>query len=412
MAESDIVINDVTALNQETPETGGISDEQSATIIVVSNILNSISIFACICVIACFGIGWFYNRKLIRRVSLRLTLAVIIAELIYHVFQIFSNNYVNDDGWCALSVFGYIVFALLSTFLNLCIGVNLQIVFVFNRRFKLPGETTTIIWKWVSFYGPTCLAILYGSVITVQVWSKLLMTQRKVRSAGVNNLQSPSNGGAAVPSARPAIGVGGVAGNLGDTGRRKSLANVHKLAEKNGSNRNVVAKITEDVLRKLASRVIFYPLIPLLGQMFNIATDLTTYINNQQHYELLLVSYIATSIQGTFTAIIFFTCDPVFNKIKQAVFNENPTLFALLSCFRIGAAGDEMDGDERNSGPPTVSAPWGETGRGRMVSTGSVFEGLYVLDVFGDKGEGAGIWLQEKEKAPTKDHQDEEDERF
>ncbi|KAJ3088027.1 hypothetical protein HK102_009740 [Quaeritorhiza haematococci] len=315
----------------------GITDDQYVTILLVSNILNSISMFTCFLVMSTFGVGWFYNRQLLKPVTISLTLATVVVEFLYSGVQIWGNNYATDDIWCQLSVLAYISFSTLSTYLNLCIGINLQIVFVFNRRykhmlswflissivlafgiaippvfmdlygfeeseetcwFKRPETTQSFAWKWISYHGPLCFALLYASIIAVQVWYTLYISRRDVRAA--------SSSGALRPSRELRKDVEGQGGKLGGT-----------KAANNGGRKGAFS--TDAVLRQLASRVVFYPLIPLLGQIFNVIADLNTHINKGQNYELVLVSYIATSVQGTLAALIFFTLDPAFLKIIQTI---------------------------------------------------------------------------------------------
>ncbi|KAJ3088029.1 hypothetical protein HK102_009742 [Quaeritorhiza haematococci] len=301
-----------------------------------------------------------------------------LVELCYSAIQIWSNVISEDNLACTLSVLFYLAFGLLATFLNLCIAINLAIVFVFERQYpnlfqwylfgsviaalgfslpplfiglygfelteqscwiKYPTTTTTLMWKIISFYGPTGVSVLTTAILTAAVLRKLHTVRRRSREefppsppmpgppmhvANEKEPPSPSSTGSS-PSPRgyqyPNRDLefhGSSSAPPRPHGSPLKKLNTPSMASP--QQQNVPLVVTADeVLNRLASRIIFYPLIPLLAQLFNTVSDMDAYANRRQHYTLLLISYIGTSIQGTFTALVFFTLDPAFSAIYREI---------------------------------------------------------------------------------------------
>ncbi|KAJ3085336.1 hypothetical protein HK102_000091 [Quaeritorhiza haematococci] len=145
--------------------------------------------------------------------------------------------------------------------------------------YKNPNTSKTLILKWFSFYGPIALSILLSSVMTGIVIRRLLQN-RRITKKHFSHTGSTSS---------------------------TSTTNVDQV---------------DEIIRRLASRVVFYPLIPLVTQAFNVIWELDFFFKGRQNFTLLIASYIATSSQGTLTAIVFFTLDPAFTRIRRTVFGD------------------------------------------------------------------------------------------
>jgi hypothetical protein len=61
----------------------------------------------------------------------------------------------------------------------------------------------------------------------------------------------------------------------------------------------------------------FYPLIPLIAQFFNIVGEIDYSIGHINRFWMLYASYIGTSIQGALTTLLFFTIDPAWTQLRQ-----------------------------------------------------------------------------------------------
>ncbi|KAJ3088026.1 hypothetical protein HK102_009739 [Quaeritorhiza haematococci] len=161
-------------------------------------------------------------------------------------------------------------------------------------------------------------------------------------------------------------------------------------------SRSVPRQTTDDVLRQLASRIIFYPLIPLIGQLFNIIADVYTYQTHKQSFEILLISYIGTSIQGTLTAIVFFAIDPAWRKIRHEIVSQHPALGGVLYFWWCGRSRKEavkkQTASVGTSSKSGVTAPWSGADSpaaslsGTKTTSGGVFDGSL--------GNGAAIGLE------------------
>jgi hypothetical protein len=66
----------------------------------------------------------------------------------------------------------------------------------------------------------------------------------------------------------------------------------------------------------------FYPLIPLLAQFFNIVGEIDYSIGHVNRWWMLYASYIGTSIQGFLTTLLFLTIDPAWIQLRQDLYRQ------------------------------------------------------------------------------------------
>ncbi|KAL3900411.1 MAG: hypothetical protein SGCHY_001364, partial [Lobulomycetales sp.] len=62
----------------------------------------------------------------------------------------------------------------------------------------------------------------------------------------------------------------------------------------------------------------FYPLIPLIAQFFNIVGEIDYAFGHVNRFWMLYASYIGTSIQGFLITLLFFTIDPAVIELRRS----------------------------------------------------------------------------------------------
>ncbi|KAJ1961526.1 hypothetical protein IWQ62_003833, partial [Dispira parvispora] len=79
-------------------------------------------------------------------------------------------------------------------------------------------------------------------------------------------------------------------------------------------------------LYKLVLRVSWYPLIPFVCQIPDIASQISSFATQYHAFPLTLIAYIALGLQGTLTAMVFFT-DPVITRSWRLLKRDLVTVF-------------------------------------------------------------------------------------
>lgn len=64
----------------------------------------------------------------------------------------------------------------------------------------------------------------------------------------------------------------------------------------------------------------FYPLIPLIAQFFNIVGEIDYAFGHVNRFWMLYASYIGTSIQGFLITLLFFTIDPAVIELRRSMY--------------------------------------------------------------------------------------------
>ncbi|KAJ3215995.1 hypothetical protein HK099_006105 [Clydaea vesicula] len=96
--------------------------------------------------------------------------------------------------------------------------------------------------------------------------------------------------------------------------RRAQLDSINVNQDSKNSSQRQNAK-TQKIVAKLVSRLMFYPLVPLISNFFNIYGEADYAISHTNKFSLLVPALTGTSIQGLLTSILFFTIDPAWTKL-------------------------------------------------------------------------------------------------
>ncbi|KAJ3381938.1 hypothetical protein HDU92_005026, partial [Lobulomyces angularis] len=280
---------------------------QADTLYFVCFIIQGISMLMCFAVVAVFFFALVKCKDVAGRVTFKLTALVALCEALYSGSQIFNILYRTASWACN--------FGLLSALLSLCIGINLYIVFIYERMrgnsivkyavlslitslvFSLPplflggysyDEDLDICWytysktrffnplEWYTLYVPLCIICCISFFIVLEVIWELKYKQKELST----QIYMFEHEGTATPSA------------------------IHEY------------KKAKTILSRLVSRLMFYPLVPFFGQLFNIISDAARIVGPRP-FGLYVLSFLGTSLQGFFTGILFFTLDPTFFRIKS-----------------------------------------------------------------------------------------------
>ncbi|KAJ3067791.1 hypothetical protein HK102_007333 [Quaeritorhiza haematococci] len=371
--------NDTSSVNgTESLVTQDFTDAQLTIANTISNIFCVVSIFSCVMILIVYIVGRSMNRNMVLRVSLQLTMVQAVFEIIANVGWIWSNEYRKADIVCGLSVWFIILGMLMSVFIPCCMVINLKVAFLFNRRFQnlkwwyigvslvislicatLPlafgilgwdveeetcwyaplSDINTFRWKWATLYGPMSVAILYTAIGVALIITKLVAFQRRVektrkkkakhaqqqqrRRARASRRQQPPNIPFAprFPSPPPirqqrhsAVAVVRDSPETPELNADDTLCSVDDHVP--AALYQGPETATEKVVKMLVPRVLCYPLVPLICQL-PIIIDEVLSIQDRQTFASFLIGYITPSLQGLFTAIVFFTLDPTWYRIRK-----------------------------------------------------------------------------------------------
>lgn len=313
----------------------GVTPEEMQTVIATAVGLNSISLICTFAVLMVYTFLRTTRPSLVNRTSLRLAVATAIADLLYSIAQIISDVISQDGTLCALSVWWYIQFTLLSVFLTAAVAINLQVVFLHGRHdarflekwyyilalllatvisgagyfgdqygwsemehncwFNKDGELHSVLWQWGTIYVWLLLVILYCSVVIGMVLYRIN------READNLDLATAMSGGSRSqvssimsPPASPTLPP-----SPSSPSRESTLMTPNM-------SRHLLKKRKRKNLARILRRIILYPAIPIITQTPNLLVTMEAYLLGYNSYGLVMASFIATSIQGMLNCVIFF----------------------------------------------------------------------------------------------------------
>ncbi|KAJ3219954.1 hypothetical protein HK099_004531 [Clydaea vesicula] len=253
----------------------------------VSTGLQVFSILTSSSILLVYFVARKYTPELVKRVTFQLTVAVSVVEGLYGAAQLFSTLYTlvfiynqRRDHVLIIYVLSSFLISLALTIVPLFLGIYgydekdetcwYLLVHGNDQRFN--------VYAWATFYFPTLISIIYSAYASISVMLKLKRAQRLN-----NNLLKNESSGKAPNS---------------------------KVLKSNKDN-------AEKVIHQLVSRLIYYPLIPFAGQIFNIVSDAVFGFSGESPFWILTLSYLGTSLQGVATVLLFFCIDPAWSHLKR-----------------------------------------------------------------------------------------------
>ncbi|RUS16925.1 hypothetical protein BC938DRAFT_476425 [Jimgerdemannia flammicorona] len=268
-------------------------------------ILNSISMAFCLIVITVYFYMRRNNKAAMNRISLRLTVTAVIASFLFSVFQILVTLPSGPSAMCSVSMWGYVFFDLLSSWIVTMIALNLHIVFVKGRS-VLPTfekwyflwslflssvaflpllfdgygweETLLSCWEFGTYYGWSLVTSSYCALTIVIVLRKIKKNARELAKHAVTPW---------VPG----------------SGRQ----NTSKMMDDEDTNLNTSPQKSAEISQatRIVRRVIWYPIVIICCNIINLISDVylsVTACNVTTYYSF----YIGVSSQGLILCIVFF----------------------------------------------------------------------------------------------------------
>ncbi|KAI9229923.1 MAG: hypothetical protein DHS80DRAFT_21834 [Piptocephalis tieghemiana] len=271
----------------------------------ISTILVSLSIFSSVLLILSYLILWRKEPLIARRVSLRLTFASGCSDLIFLLFQLFLDVIPIGPSSCSGIIWAFMMFCLLSIFLNAMIALNLQLLLIHHCSMTpllevsyyigpfIVALTTSIItastqimgWDdihdtcWYIFENPSDSII--GSWFTYFAWVFLVVIYSVIVTTLIQYQQWRRR----------------------RRQRREILAMEPQSSEGiQVLRRQIQARLQYD---HVINRVMLYPLVPLFSQVPTIVVMLVNYHTGTLVFPLYIISYIFISLQGVFFFFIY-----------------------------------------------------------------------------------------------------------
>ncbi|KAJ9088296.1 hypothetical protein DSO57_1024553 [Entomophthora muscae] len=276
---------------------------------ISSVIVNWLSIFAAAAVVGVILSALAIDKKTMNRVSIRITLVISILDILRSTLTLlFIEN--GLESWeCVMEEMAENFLTLVYFFLNMCIAVNLHLIFLKGYSFNplwergywigsfglamllssvapagyfagvqdsssCIGEDDIIIhvWEWTFLYSWILMVVIYCSIIFLLVIIKLVRNERSLSRA----LETSSSKGDTWQAAR-----------------------------------------YNSVIRSLLYRITLYCAIPVLTHIFAIVNEIDTVIHGSPKLLLVLIRVITTGLPGVLNFVAFIA-DPAFRQACQA----------------------------------------------------------------------------------------------
>ncbi|ORX93322.1 hypothetical protein K493DRAFT_408447 [Basidiobolus meristosporus CBS 931.73] len=286
-----------------------ITDGQALIIAQETIWTNAASMLMASMVILVYFTTFFYNRRLVDRVTLRLTVANSTADLIYSAMMLWGALITTDGTSCHIFMWGFIEFTLLPLFLSVAIATNLCAVYVWGARqtqrfevyyFAIPIVLSLAIsvplpafhrFGWLDdaklcWYVPNGPETLIWLALTYHLWIVLCVVILLIQVGFiVHKLRSDRSS----PGNKEAVS--------------RSIVTTQQRLEK--------------TVKKVLIRVIFYPIVPMITQSLSIIVYMNAFANGYWNFGLMFSWCFFTAIQASLNALVFLFDPSVQNTWEQ-----------------------------------------------------------------------------------------------
>jgi len=286
-------------------------DDTLNTINVIGNSLSVASGMVVLIIILGLRI---YDKQLVDRVSLRLSAAISVTDVISSAALLIYTFVTVEGGACVLSPFLIIFLTNLFLFLTTAIAFNLQHLFLHQRYYNPSFEkwyyilsigaaaitaiiplaahrlgldlaqgycwyspswtTTSNIYEYATYIGPQLLCGTYCLVVVAAVAIKLkLDSMRLDRQIAHRNTGESSDV---------------------DIRRRK----------------------TQKAINRVVRRILLYPLVPIITQTGFIVSEIYLYVNWKPSYPINIWGVTLKSLPGFFNLLAFFIDPAIYNALS------------------------------------------------------------------------------------------------
>ncbi|KAL7751788.1 hypothetical protein RI367_002788 [Sorochytrium milnesiophthora] len=314
--------------------------------------LNSIAMTAVLGAVITYCLIWIMNRKSADRISLRLSMYICLADMLFHQVNIWGVDiFADTDPWqCKAYTFGYVMFDLLSIFFTVCIAIHLQITFLstkvfasFHQKLGLPlierlyvfGSVTlsaaiasvplffdmygwntpeitrNIIYQWTTLY----IWMIVGSLYCAYVVVRVVLRIRSIEKSLFNHGRVNSDGDMEVPQHQGQQGKDlrrRSNQSLETTARSAPMGTDHAMEASHTSlnERKTAEELHRSTVRvqlAIAKRLTAFSIIPLFTQLFSFVGETEIHFVREVKYEILMLEGVCTGIQGLLDAAAFST---------------------------------------------------------------------------------------------------------
>ncbi|KAJ3185689.1 hypothetical protein HDU85_001043 [Gaertneriomyces sp. JEL0708] len=307
----------------------------------------ALSIVGSFCVMVTFFVIRVYLPKLVKRVSLRLALAVAVSDLFSAVFYLVGTLPTGDSPLCSATIYLNISFVLMSMFSTAAIALNILLVFVLKlparekleRRYYIGSGisafviplvplvsgrfgwndtecwykwtidepyTPVVIWQWTTYYGWVMLVIIFCTTCTFLFWLT-------VRHPVTNELPA----------------------TVADKSGILSLG-VHAAFDE-----------TDRVVRRAISRIKYYCAVPVVTHFLTLAADIEFTIRGDNNPTFWLISTILLGLHGFVNALVFFVFDPsverAYTKLRLWILYRYYLRYFRVVTIESDAEGTQLD---------------------------------------------------------------------
>jgi hypothetical protein len=314
----------------------GFTESEMNTILTSAVVLNAISIVCTIAVLVVYLFLRATRPSLVNRTSLRIAVATAIADLFYSIAQIYSDLLTGDGIMCAVSVWWYILFTLLTIFLTAAVAINLQVVFLHGRHdarslekwyyigavvlavvisgsgffgkqygwddlqsncwFIKDGTKEGTIWQWGTIYAWLLIVVVYCLAVIAAV---LVRINKEADSLDIATVMTGTKSQTSSITSPPPSPTFPPSPTLGAFGPESSVVNPNVA-------KHMLKKRKRKNLARILKRIILYPLIPVITQTPNLIVTMQASATGSNTFFIVWLSFAANSIQGMLNCIIFF----------------------------------------------------------------------------------------------------------
>lgn len=300
----------------------------SVTYNKISYSTNGISVLSSVTVlILILGIH-YYRQDLANRISFRMTGAIAACDLFASVAQMLSLSVPGAGVQCTVSNFGYTFFTLTYISLTAAIGLNLQLVFLYNVRntkryepfyygvsifcalaltispiaagylgytenegcwYLHTSSTSGALWYWLTFLTPLIICVSFCAVSVGLVTRRLRSHSRNITVIHTTVRQKSE---------------------FLETG--ESIDNSDATASRSVRQQKRQA---HDTIRAAIKRILLYPMVPIITQTPNIIQSIYVQATHDQESRTFanwqLANCVMMGLTGFFNMCAFFF-DPSF----------------------------------------------------------------------------------------------------
>ncbi|KAI9290561.1 hypothetical protein K502DRAFT_369117 [Neoconidiobolus thromboides FSU 785] len=264
---------------------------------------------ACVVVVVMIALT-IYDRKLVDRVSLRLQTVISCYDIWAHTFPLWTRVYnYRDSPLCTFIAYQSLAFPLFYTFLNVAIGINLQLIFIhginITKRIEAAYWIGSILLTLIITIPPLAIGALGYSDFNSCYFSTDDESYSRLLDFYTSNLVMIISMGYLLII---------VILVLIKLFQGLNLIKEHQVAMDASNSIEMIKNI-----QLLASRILLYPVIMIVANFGNVLSQSAYDLANFDSLDLKAFSFVAGGLLGTFNFIAFF-CDPTIHQAFKVIY--------------------------------------------------------------------------------------------